>query len=143
MTFPPATPAPALRPASIADQLADFLSATGVAFNREADTFVFTLQGRDVLASAATGLLRLFVPLLEGVETAEAKEAIALLEGAAPLPDEYIDVAAYIVDMASQTAGLNLLLAMPRTFSVAALGDACELVVEVATALARQAGTGA
>jgi hypothetical protein len=140
MTLTPATPITATPPRpDVTDQLAAFFASTDVAFTREDGSFVFALQGRDVLVSTAPGLVRLFVPLLENIEEVEAREAIALLEGAAPLPDEYADVAAYIVDKASQTAGLNLLLAMPRTFSAAALGDACELIVEVSAALARQA----
>ena len=126
---------PAATPAALADQVATFLGANGVAFTREGDAFAFSLQGREVLASAAVGLLRLYVPLIEGVEEAEAVETITLLDRAAALPTEYADVAAYMVDVPSKTAGLNVLLPMPRTFSPAALGDACDLIVEIASAL--------
>lgn len=131
------TPTPS--PAGLAAQLADFLTAAAVSFDRDGDAFVFSLQGRDVFGSAAPGVLRLYTPLIESVGEAEANEAIALLSGAAPLPSEYAGAAAYIMDRTSNTAGLNQLLSMPRTFSAPALGDACELIVEIADTLARQA----
>lgn len=144
MTQTPVTPSvvsPPTQTDSLADRLAAFLTDIEVAFQRDGEAFTFALQGRDVLASTAPGVLRLYTPLIEGVDEAEAVEAIALLDRAAPLPSEYLDQAAYIVDRASRTAGLNLLLIMPRTFSAPALGDACELIVEVAEALTRQAAS--
>lgn len=127
------------RAADLADQTANFLTAIEVTYHRDGDAFAFSLQGRDVLVSVGVGMLRMYVPLLEGIDAAEAAEAVALLAGAAPLPAEYGDVAAYVADQTSQTAGLDLLLPMPRTFSAPALGDACALVVEVADTLTRQA----